>query len=71
MEKNRAINQVLEVFQVSATDIFIAFVSGNIEDLQPPLNELRIYVNREMMKIKHKFTIKVPYITEKWDITTK
>lgn len=71
MEKNRAINQVLEVFHVSATDIFIAFVSGNMEDLQPALNELRIYVDREMMKIKHKFTIKVPYITEKWGIITK
>lgn len=71
MEKNRAINQVLEVFHVSAADIFNTYASGNLEDLNNPLKELRVYVDRELMKIKQKFTIKVPYITEKWNIVYK
>lgn len=71
VEKNRAINQILEVFHVSATDIFNAFVTANIEDLEKPLNELRNYVDREMMKIKHKFNVRVPYITMHWEIIKK
>lgn len=70
-EKNRYINQILEVFHVSATDIFNAFVTSNIEDLEKPLEELRNYVDKELMKIKYKFNVRVPYIDKFWEITRR
>ncbi len=71
MEKNRAINQVLEVFHISATEIFRSYASGELTELNNSLSNLRVYVDRQLMKIKQKFTVKVPYITDKWQILSK
>jgi hypothetical protein len=71
IEKNRAINQVLEVFHISATEIFRTYASGDLSELNNSLTDLRVYVDRQLMKIKQKFTVKVPYLTEKWQILSK
>lgn len=70
-EKDREIHQILEMFHISATDIFNTYVSGNILTIQEPLEQLRTYTNRNLLKIKHKYTVKVPYLEADWKLESK
>ena len=65
-EKDRAINQLLELVMVSITDIFTTFVQGTTENLQNEVEVLRTYVNREFQKIRQRYNNKTLYITDRW-----
>lgn len=65
-EKDREINQVLDMFVIALTDLFITYVAGNTNDLEKDANFLRSYTNRELLKISKKYNNKVPYIDSKW-----
>jgi len=70
-EKDREIHQILEMFHISATDIFNTYVAGNILTIQEPLEQLRAYTNRNLLKIKHKYNVKVPYLEANWKLEMK
>ena len=65
-EKDRAINQLLELVMVSITDIFTTFVQGTTENLENEVEVLRAYVNREFQKIRQRYNNKSLYITNAW-----
>lgn len=65
-EKDRAINQLLELVMVSITDIFTTFVRGTTENLENEVEVLRTYVNREFQKIRDRYNNKTLYITNRW-----
>ena len=65
-EKDRNINQVLEMFVISLTDLFNIYMAGDIDDLEKNANELRLYVNMELSKISSRYNNSVPEITDNW-----
>jgi len=65
-EKNRAVQQVLEMFITTLTDLFHDYVSGRIENMEEPANALRNYTNRELVKIGRLYQNKVPFIRTDW-----
>lgn len=69
-EKNHAINQILEMYVVTMTDLFNNYVSGQSNDLAKEANNLRNYVNRQFQLVKIQFTNVVPLITGDWLFTT-
>jgi ribosomal protein L32 len=70
-EKNRAIHQILELFYISAIDIFKTYMNNTISHIETPLFELKKYANNELDKVKNKYSGKIPYISETWQIKTK
>ena len=70
VEKNRAVNHILEMFVVSLKDLFMIYVRRNNnqqkQNLELSTNALRKYVNKELYNIKSRYKNKVPYITPQW-----
>jgi hypothetical protein len=65
-EKNRAVNQVLEMFVISLTDLFTTFVTGDTNALADDADALRSYANRELIKIGRSYNNKVPFVNKQW-----
>ena len=70
-EKNRAIHQILELFYISAIDIFKTYMNNTLSHIETPLFELKKYANNELDKVKNKYSGKIPYISDTWQIKTK
>ncbi len=66
-EKDRAINQVLEMFVIVLTDLFNTYVSGDTSNLAEDAETLRSYVNRELLKIGRQYNNKTPFISKQWE----
>lgn len=65
-EKDHDLNQILNMFVTSLTDIFKTYVSGSTNDLEKDAVALRSYANKELMIIGHRYNNKVPSITDDW-----
>lgn len=64
-EKNHEINQILQMFVTTLTDIWNRFIVENI-DIVLETEELRKYVNDNLQVISKQFNNKVPKITNSW-----
>jgi len=70
-EKNREVNQILEMFIVSITDLFVNYVSGfTMENLNKDAIALKKYANSELDKISYKYNNRVPYFDSSWNCTS-
>ena len=70
-EKNHAINQILEMFVTTMTDLWIKYANGKIEDtleIAENADRLRLYTNRNLVMIKQRFGTKTPLVSPKWRI---
>ena len=65
-EKDNDVTQVLEMFVTSLSDIFSLFVKNESSTLLSELESLRVYTNRELIKISKRYNNKIAYITEEW-----
>ena len=65
-EKNREVNQILEMFIITITDLFNTYVTGSTNDLEKEANTLRSYVNRELASVENRYNNKVPFIDKRW-----
>lgn len=65
-EKDRAVNQVLEMFVATLTDLFTTYVTGATDNLHKDAEALRVYSNRELHKISRHYNNKTPNIKVKW-----
>ena len=65
-EKNRAVNQVLDMFVVSLTDLFNTYVNGELDNLEESADALRVYANRELYKISRLYKNKTYHVDNKW-----
>ena len=67
-EKNRAMNQLLELIVITLNDIFAKFV-GDYHDqtnIKLQTDRLREYVNQEFIKIGYRYGNKTWSITDNW-----
>jgi hypothetical protein len=67
-EKNTEIRQILEMLANTIADTFNHFVTYDDVDLMDELHELRHYVNDELLEVKKRYGVVVPYINDKWYI---
>jgi hypothetical protein len=65
-EKDNEINQVLDMFVTSLTDLFNTYVTGHTLDFSKSAEALRGYVNKELTKISSAYGNKTPYISSQW-----
>ena len=65
-EKNREVNQILEMFIITITDLFNTYVTGSTNDLEKEANTLRFYVNKELASVENRYNNKVPFVDNRW-----
>ena len=65
-EKNREVNQILEMFIITITDLFNTYVTGSTNDIEKEANTLRSYVNKELASVEHRYNNKTPFIDNRW-----
>ena len=70
-EKDREVNQVLDMFITALADLFNSYITGEtIEFFLESAETLRIYVNRELENITKIYCNKTPIISSRWSIPT-
>jgi len=66
-EKCRDVYQILDMLTNALTDMFTRYVSQPV-DLAMEGEALRQYVNRELQKVKMKYSNRTPFISIIWDV---
>jgi hypothetical protein len=68
-EKNIEVNQVLQMFIDTLSDLFINYINGPAEDasLYTQAHALREYVNRNLIAIGSRYANKTPHFDNNWN----
>ena len=66
-EKDHDVNQVLEMFIATLRDIFNTFIEGHIINLKNTTEELRCYVNKQLINIENRYNNKIPVLMVDWE----